>query len=76
MTYKTNSYHVSNLGKFAPREIADKDGFVLYHDSPEYERMDLAELIKASTHRVKIIRNAAITEIATRKLQAWRESER
>jgi hypothetical protein len=34
MNMKTRSYHITNLGSFAPQHIEDVNGYVVYHDSP------------------------------------------
>lgn len=71
---KTASYHISNFGKFAPTEISDNMGFVEYHDSPKYEKMSDAQLNALQSHRLRLVRNAAITEIASRAVAKWRSN--
>lgn len=69
---KIKSYHVSNLGSFAPRECAGNDGYVVYHDSPRYRTATEEQLASWSESRIKPVRNAAKTEIAERALSEWR----
>ena len=71
---KTASYHIGNFGKFAPTEIADNMGFVEYHDSPKYTKMTNAQLDALQSHRLRLVRNAAITEIASRAVAKWRSN--
>lgn len=72
---KTANYHISNFGKFAPTEIADRMGFVDYHDSQKYEKMSDAQLSALRSHRMRLVRNAAITELANRAAAKWRDNQ-
>lgn len=70
---KKQSYHISNLGSYAPSHIADKDGYVSYHDSPRYSAATDAQLEEWAGDSRKLVRNAAITEQAERRLAAWQQ---
>lgn len=69
---KTRTYHISTLGSFAPRGIAGQDGYVICHDSPRYDTANEDQLATWRESRNKAVRNAALTEIAERSLQVWR----
>lgn len=69
---KTKTYHVMNLGCFAPVGLADAEGYVTYHDSPRYAKASEAKLREWEGSRVAAVRAAAVTEIAERDLQRWR----
>lgn len=69
---KTRTYHITNLGSFAPRGCAGQDGYVIYHDSPRYAKATEGQLATWRESRSKAVRNAALTEIAERSLQVWR----
>lgn len=68
----TATYHVTTFGSFAPRHIADRTGFVRYHVSPRYAAATAAKLEQWASSRSAPVRNAAITELAQRRLNAWR----
>ena len=70
---KTITFHKSSLGKFASHRIADEEGFITIHDSSRYAMAAVAELTAWETSRFAPIRNAAMVEMAARKLSAWRE---
>ena len=61
------TYHVSNLGQFAPNEIADADGYVTRHDHPRYATATDEQLDRWSRSGSRLVRNAAITELANRR---------
>lgn len=69
---KTRTYHISTLGSFAPRGCAGRDGYVICHDSPRYAKASESQLATWRESRSKAVRNAALTEIAERSLQVWR----
>jgi len=69
---KTKTYHITNLGSFAPRGIAGQDGYVICHDSKRYSNANESQLATWRESRSKAVRNAALTEIAERSLQVWR----
>ncbi len=69
---KTKTYHISNLGKFAPGGCADSTGYVTYHDSPRYRTATEDQLSMWAESRTKAVRNAAYTEMAERALSEWR----
>ena len=64
---KKHTYHVSNLGQYAPHEIADADGYVTRHDHPRYETATADQLSRWSRSGSRLVRNAAITELANRR---------
>jgi len=64
---KKRTYHVSNLGQFAPHEIADADGYVTRHDHPRYALASDELLEKLSHSGSRLVRNAAITEQENRR---------
>ena len=68
---KTKSYHVSNLGSFAPSGLADNQGYVMYHVSPRYGRATDEQLATWADSRSAVVRAAAITEQAERELAEW-----
>jgi hypothetical protein len=70
---KTRSYHISNLGSYAPYHIADNNGYVTYHDSDRYVTASDEQLAEWAESRTKAVRNAAITEQAERKLGEWQK---
>jgi len=70
---KTRSYHISNLGSYAPSHIADSNGYVTYHDSDRYGKATDEQLEEWAESRIKAVRNAAITEQAERKLAEWQK---
>lgn len=71
---KTKSYHISNLGSYAPSHIADNNGYVTYHDSIRYGKASDEQLAEWAESRNKAVRNAAITEQAERDLEEWRKN--
>jgi len=71
-TMKTRTYHISTLGRFAPRGCAGQDGYVIYHDSPRYKTATVDRLLFWVESKAKPVRNAAKTEIAERALNIWR----
>lgn len=71
---KTQKYHTSNLGKFAPTEHSDRQGYVTYHDSPRYTNASNEQLQEWLESRSALVRAAAATEIAERDIAAWRKS--
>lgn len=79
---KTKTCHVSNFGAFAPTEIQNVNGYVTYHDSRYYERagkkklQELAAPVPPSelTFKRRMVRNAAIVELADRAVAQWRKA--
>lgn len=69
---KTRTYHITTLGSFAPRGCAGQDGYVIYHDSTRYAKANESQLERWRSCSIKAVRNAALTEIACRNLQVWR----
>jgi hypothetical protein len=70
---KTKTYHHTNLGSYFPaRASVDSSGFVTYHDSPRYSRATESQLRDWADSRIGSVRNAAVTEMAERDLEAWR----
>lgn len=69
---KTRTYHITTLGSFAPRGCAGSDGYVICHDSPRYAKANESQLDQWRNCSNKAVRNAALTEIAYRNLQVWR----
>ena len=73
---KTKSYHISNLGSYAPRAaVADPEGYVTYHDSARYAEASDEQLDAWAESRNAAVRNAALTEQAERRLKQWRSAE-
>tara|TARA_R110000787_G_scaffold139252_1_gene252959 strand:- start:143 stop:370 length:228 start_codon:yes stop_codon:yes gene_type:complete len=70
---KTITFHKSNLGKFEPHRIADDGGYITIHDSARYGSASEGELNAWDESRFSLIRNAAMVEMACRKLSACRE---
>ena len=71
---RTKTYHHSNLGSFAPRELADNAGYIRYHDSPRYSSASYEQLAKWAESPTRAVRAAAITEQCERRLEDWRRS--
>ena len=71
---KTKTYHHTNLGSFAPRELADNAGYIRYHDSPRYSSASDKQLEEWAGSFIKPVRAAAITEQCERRLEDWRRS--
>lgn len=72
MKIKTRTYHITTLGSFAPRGCSGNDGYVICHDSPRYAKATEEQLAAWRESRNKAVQNAALTEIACRNLQVWR----
>jgi len=70
---KTKTYHLSNLGSFAPSGVTNNGGYVTYHDSPRYDSASESKLRDWSESRISSIRNAALTELAERSIESWRK---
>lgn len=70
---KTKSYHISNLGSFAPSSANVENGYVTYHDSPRYGKASDEQLEEWAGSRTKAVRNAAVTEQAERALAKWQK---
>jgi hypothetical protein len=70
---KTKSYHISNLGSFAPSAATVENGYVTYHDSPRYSKATDEQLSAWAESRTKAVRNAAVTEQAERELAKWQK---
>jgi len=71
---KIKSYHITNLGSFAPsRATQDSQGFVAYHCSERYATATESQLDGWADSRVAAVRNAALTEAAGRALAAWQK---
>jgi hypothetical protein len=72
---KVLKFHQSNLGMFCPAGLADVDGYIAIHDSFVYREMSRHELhVAASPPGKKLVRAAALVELAERDLELWRES--
>lgn len=69
---RTDKYHISTWGKFAPHVPVDQEGYVVYHVSPRYQQATTQQLEAWLTSRLAAVRAAAATELAQRKLSAWR----
>jgi hypothetical protein len=67
---KTLSYHASSFGSFAVGT-----GFITIHDSPRYRSASDDQLREWTHARLKAVRMAAQTELAHRKVSAWRDNE-
>lgn len=73
---KTKSYHVSNLGSYAPPGATQNgQGYITYHDSPRYAKATEEQLAEWSASRNQAVRNAALTEIAERALAVWQSAK-
>jgi hypothetical protein len=74
---KTKTFHKSaNMGVFGESLPSDMMGYVTYHDSPRYSKMNEDELRDmASNHRFNIVRTAAKVELAERAVQNWQEGK-
>ncbi len=73
----TTKYHASNLGRYAPSEYADVEGYITIHDSPRYGRMTEAELAAMlASAGLRAVRAAAATELAERALGRWQRGGR
>jgi hypothetical protein len=70
---KAVTYHISNFGRFAPTGVVIDDGYVTMHDSPRYAQADGSLLEHWACSKLIKVRNAACTEIANRRVQAWRD---
>ncbi len=69
---KIKSYHITNLGSFSPRGVTvDSQGYVTYHAAARYSTATSDQLSDWSQSRIRAVRNAALTEIAERKLSQW-----
>jgi hypothetical protein len=66
---KTLSYHASSFGSFAIGT-----GFITIHDSPRYRSASDDQLREWTRARLKAVRMAAQTELAQRKVSAWRDA--
>lgn len=72
---KTITYHVSVFGNFTPIGLdVTVGGYVIIHDSPRYAEADKSKLEHWACSKFPKVRNAARTEIANRRVQAWRDS--
>ena len=71
---KTKTYHVTNLGSFAPTGLADNEGYVRYHVSPRYGKATDSQLADWADSRSIAVRNAAITEQCERRLADWQKN--
>jgi hypothetical protein len=71
---KTDSYHISAFGSFAPNAERDSQGYVTYHCSGRYAAATIEQLDDWCASRLVAVRNAAETEKASRALAEWRES--
>lgn len=69
---KTKKYHQSNLGSYAPTQVADSYGYITYHDSPRYAKASAEQLGEWASSRISVVRSAAITEQCERELAKWR----
>lgn len=76
MSLSTFTVSLWHLGPFGPRlrPYLSGEGAVV-HDSPRYESMTSEELgVIATTHRLRVVRAAAIAEQALRDYKAWRRA--
>jgi len=71
---RVKKYHATNLGSFAPTEIADVEGYVTYHDSHRYADATEEQLAEWAASRLTAVRAAAVTEQAERCLAEWQRS--
>jgi hypothetical protein len=72
---KTITYHVSVFGNFTPIGLdVTVGGYVAIHDSPRYAEAGKSLLEHWACSKFPKVRNAARTEIANRRVQAWRDS--
>jgi hypothetical protein len=72
---KVLKFHGSNLGMFCPAGLADVEGYITIHDSFVYQEMTRHELhLAASPPCKKLVRAAALVELAERDLEEWREA--
>lgn len=71
---KTRTYHISNFGSFAPAGVECVDGYVTIHESIRYSTATVPQLHEWSTSRLPAVRDAALTELANRAVQQWRNS--
>jgi hypothetical protein len=69
---KTKSFHRSNMGSYAPA-CANRDGYITIHDSPRYGKATDEQLVEWTESRIKLVRNAALTERAERSLREWQK---
>ena len=73
---KTKNYHHTHLGSYAPAGAQrDRQGYIIYHDSPRYSAASPEQLDTWAESRTTGVRNAALTEIAERALQTWRDAK-
>ena len=70
---KTTTFHPTNFGTFAPNCSTDSEGFVHVHDSPRYAKASEEKLQEYLSSRLFLVRNAAKTEVASRKLAKWQQ---
>jgi hypothetical protein len=73
-TVRTKTYHISNFGSMAPSGVDCVDGYVTIHDSTRYSDATVAQLHTWTTSRLPAVRDAALTELANRSVQQWRNS--
>ena len=72
---KSRRYHVSVFGRIFPQGVSvDGDGYVYYHDSSRYGEASKEQLSKWCASRYILVRNAALTELADRRVSEWRAS--
>lgn len=70
---KTAKYHHTNMGKFAPTEYADTNGYITIHASDRYAKATDEQLANWAASSSRAVRAAAATEIAERNLASWRD---
>lgn len=71
---KTTTYHISNFGNMAPSGVDCVDGYVTIHESTRYSAATVQQLHTWTTSRLPAVRDAALTELANRNVQQWRNS--
>ena len=72
---KTKNYHHTHLGSYVPAGAQrDRQGYITYHASPRYGAASPEQLDIWAESRTAVVRNAALTEIAERALQTWRDA--
>lgn len=71
---KTKTYHISNFGSMTPAGVDCVDGYVTIHDSTRYSDATVQQLHTWTTSRLPAVRDAALTELANREVQNWRNS--
>ena len=68
---KISYTHYKNFGSYAPKCPADRDGFIAYHKSLQYQDASDAQLIAWSDSNSQLVRNAVEIENSNRKVLAF-----